>query len=65
MASFNDRKLRRIPIAAFPDGAPGSIETIYTATGEQIIDVTMGPDGNPYIATTDFSSGRILRLVPN
>jgi aldose sugar dehydrogenase len=61
MASFNDSSLRQIHINNFPTGTLGETNIIYTAPGgEAIIDVTMGPDGNPYVAT----SGRILRLVP-
>lgn len=59
MASFSDNRLRRIRINSFPGGSLGSVETIFTAS-DAIIDVTMGPDGNPYVVT----SNRILRLVP-
>ena len=41
-------------------GSLSSVDVVYTANGELILDVTMGPDGNPYIATDN----RILRLVP-
>lgn len=65
MASFNDRKLKRITLNGFPNGSLSSVATLYTSPSEVIIDVSMGPDGNPYIATANFGGGgSILRLVP-
>lgn len=62
----NDGRLRQIRLNDFPNGSLDSVSTVYTTTGgEPIIDVIIGDDGSPYIATTDFSSGRILKLVPN
>lgn len=59
LGSFNDNRLRQINLTSFPGGSEASIETIYTDS-DAIIDVAMGPDGNPYVAT----GSRILRLVP-
>ncbi len=61
MGSFNDGSLRQIRLNGFPSGSLNRVDTVYSTGGEPVIDVTMGPDGNPYVAT----SSRILRLVRN
>lgn len=58
MGSFNDNALRQIQLSSFPGGSEASRDVIYTDS-DAIIDVTMGPDGNVYVAT----GSRILRLV--
>jgi glucose/arabinose dehydrogenase len=64
MASFNDSALTQIRLSAFPGGTVTGTSVLYTSPNQRILDVTMGPDGNPYVATTDFVGGQILRLVP-
>lgn len=61
LATFGDDRIRQIRLNGFPNGEVSSVETIYSSGGEALLDVTMGPDGNPYVATTS----RILRLVAN
>ena len=60
MGSFNDSKLRWMTLDSFPGGSLAGITDIIDLGDEAVIDVTIGPDGNPYVAT----SSRILRLVP-
>lgn len=60
LGGFNDRTLRQITFNGFPNGTVNAVTTIYTDPSGPVLDVTMGPDGNPYVAT----STRILRLVP-
>jgi glucose/arabinose dehydrogenase len=64
MGSFNDSKLRKISLDSFPSGEVSSTQVIFSSS-DAIVDTTMGPDGNIYIATTDLgSNGKIVRLVP-
>jgi glucose/arabinose dehydrogenase len=59
MGSFNDNRLRKLELPSITNGDVTGTSVIYIDP-DAIIDVTMGPDGNPYVAT----GSRILRLVP-
>jgi len=52
--------LRQFVMPSFPAGAVSEVKIRFDSTSA-IIDVTMGPDNNPYICT---AAGEILRLVP-
>lgn len=63
--AVNDHALRRLHFTNLANGTIDAESVPYTHPTQSILDVTMGPDGNLYISTTDFgTSGQILRLVP-
>ena len=54
------RSLLQFDLSTMASGSIGP-PTVRYNSNTPIIDVAMGPDGNPYVCT---SAGEILRLVP-
>jgi glucose/arabinose dehydrogenase len=61
MASFNDAALRRFRLDESQSGVVDEQQTITSGMATAYLDVTVGPDGNLYVAT----DGSILRIVRN
>jgi len=63
LTSFDDDSLREVSLQNYASGGVTGMQTLFTYS-QHLIDVTIGPDGNLYLATGDDNgAGSIIRLT--